>query len=207
MDNGQYNRSVVDADRTIQYMLILSHPDQNSLNHGIAQRITTICGEEGRHLWVHDLYQEHFSPVLENDELRRRFSFDDTYTTHVRHIRDSQGIIIIYPDWWGMPPAILKGWLDRMFRPGLAYDFVGNEFERKQKVSLLQGKKALIITTTNETNPLSQEPMCRIWRESVMEYVGIDDVTFRILYGVRDASRRQRRLWMEDLATLVRQWV
>ncbi len=191
----------------MSHMLVLSHPDPASLNHAIASRISTVFGEEGRPLWIHDLYAEHFEPVMENEELLRRFSFDDLYTHHVQHLREATGIILVYPDWWGMPPAILKGWIDRMLRPGLAFDFVGQEFLRKEKVPLLSGKKVLVISTTNETNPLSQEAMCHLWRERVFGYVGIEDVTFRILYGVREATRRQRRRWLTDLDELLRRWM
>lgn len=190
----------------MSYMMLLAHPNSDSLNHSIVDRIITALGEEGHPLWYHDLYGEHFQPVLENEEMLRRFSFDELYSRYAREVREAQGFILVYPDWWGMPPAILKGWIDRIFRPGVAYEFAGEEFMPKEKVPLLSGKKALIIVTTNETNPLSQEAMCTLWQERVFGYVGIDDVTFRILYGVRDARRRERRRWLDDIDELVRRW-
>jgi putative NADPH-quinone reductase len=185
-------------------MVIVSHPDSKSLNHAAAERIATTLADEGHTVHFHDLYREHFQPVLENEEIQRKFSFDETFTTHARELREATGIVLVYPDWWGMPPAILKGWIDRIFRPGLAYDFSGAEFMPKHKVPLLTGTRALVVSTTNETNPLSQEAMYSLWRDRVFGYVGISEVSFKTLYNVRESRGRERRAWLEELADLSR---
>lgn len=185
-------------------LLIVSHPKPGSLNHAAADRIAAGLSEEGQTVHVHDLYQEHFQPVLENEEIARRFSFDEGFTRHSRELAECSGLILIYPDWWGMPPAMMKGWIDRLFRPGFAFDFSGPEFTRKEKVALLSDKRALIVNTTNETNPLSQEAMYALWRERVFGYVGIDQVSFKTLYNVRESTGRQRREWLAELDELAR---
>ena len=114
-------------------------PRPASLNHAVADRISTVLAEEGSTVFRHDLYAERFEPVLEHEEIRRRFSFDDVFTAYVRELQDAHGIVLIYPDWWGMPPAILKGWVDRIFRPGIAFDHEGEEFMPKRKVPCFPG--------------------------------------------------------------------
>ncbi len=188
-------------------MLVLSHPDPGSFNHAIAARIASVLVDDGHHVDSHDLYAEHFQPVLENDEIQRRFSFDDGFVRYSRELSDAHGVIFVYPDWWGMPPAILKGWIDRIIRPGLAYEFEGPDFVEKVKKPLLTGKKAMIVSTTNETNPLSQEAMSAIWRERILAYVGIDDVCFKVFYGVRAAGGKQRRTWLGELEHLAHRWL
>lgn len=185
-------------------LLIVSHPNTASLNHAAAERIATALSEEGHLVHSHDLYQEHFEPVLENEEIARRFSFDELITRHARELREAKAIVVVYPDWWGMPPAILKGWIDRLFRPGLAFEFEGPDFLPKEKVPLLSDKRAMVVTTTNETNPLSQEAMASLWRERVFGYVGIDNVTFKTLYNVRESTGRQRREWLGELDQMAR---
>ena len=186
--------------------IILANPNRESFNHAIAERIHRCLDESNHQIHFHDLYAERFVPVLEIEELRRKFAFDDTITTHSRHIRESQGLVVIYPDWWGMPPAILKGWIDRVFRPGFAYEFEGEEFTEKEKVPLLTGKRAMVVTTTNETNPLSQEAMNTLWRERVFGYTGIGQVDFRCFYGLRESSGRERRRWMDELCKILERW-
>ena len=192
---------------TINVLLILSHPDRGSYNHAIAERIGSALVDEGHHVDAHDLYAEHFQPVLENDEIQRRFSFDDYWVRHSQELRDAQGIVIVYPDWWGMPPAILKGWIDRLFRPGIAFEYAGDEFLPKTKRPLLSGKRALVVSTTNESNPLSQEAILSIWRERILSYAGIEDATFKILYDLHNATGAQRRAWLKEIEELVTRWL
>lgn len=189
------------------FMLVLSHPDTGSFNHVIGDRIQTVLEEEGHHVRFHDLYEEHFQPVLENEEIRRRFSFDDLFARHTRDLQESAGIILVYPDWWGMPPAIMKGWLDRILRPGVAFDYQGEDFSTKEPVPLLTGRKALVVSTTNETNPLAQDGMYALWRDRIFGYIGIEDITFKTLYGVRQSSARERRQWIQETGDLVRHWI
>lgn len=193
--------------RGVTVLLLVAHPDRSSLNHAIAERIGSALIDEGHRVLSHDLYAEHFEPVLENEEIRRRYSLDDTFARHAAELREADAIAFIYPDWWGMPPAILKGWIDRLFRPGLAYDHDGPEFGPKEKRALLTGRRALIITTTNETNPLSQEAMMALWRDRILAYVGIDAPTIRVLYDVRNASLHQRRAWLQEAEELARRWL
>lgn len=189
------------------YVLILAHPDGSSFNHAIAERIIFTLEEDGHHVRLHDLYEEHFQPVLENEEIRRRFSFDDLFTSHTRDLQESAGIILVYPDWWGMPPAIMKGWLDRILRPGIAFEYQGEDFLPKEKTALLTGRKALVVSTTNETNPLSQDGMYALWRDRIFGYIGIEDITFKTFYGVHGSSARDRREWLRETADLIRHWI
>lgn len=185
-------------------LLVLCHPDPRSLNHAAAEQISAVLSEEGVHTYVHDLYSEHFEPVLEQSEIRRRFAFDDRFAQYAREIRESQGLVFVYPDWWGMPPAMLKGWIDRIFSPGIAFEYEGEEFGPKRRVPLLGGKKALLCSTTDETNPLSQSAIQSIWRERVFAYSGIETVEFKTLYNVRECTGRRRKLWLSEIGEVAR---
>ncbi|WP_181015598.1 NAD(P)H-dependent oxidoreductase [Alkalispirochaeta sphaeroplastigenens] len=188
-------------------LVVYSHPRTDSFTHAIVERIVSALDDGGHGAWCHDLYAEHFQPVLENEEIRRRFSFDDLVTQHTRELREAAGLILVYPDWWGMPPAILKGWVDRVLRPGVAFDYEGPEFLQKEQVPLLTDKKGLVISTTDETNPLSQDAMNTIWRERVFAQAGIRSVTFKTLYGVRQSSLRERREWLLEVEELILRWL
>lgn len=187
-------------------LVLVSHPKTTSFNHAIAERICNTLADEGHHVHYHDLYAEHFQPVLENEEIQRRFSFDDYFVQYSRELRDADGIVFIYPDWWGMPPAILKGWIDRLFRPGTAYEYEGEEFMPKEKSPMLAGKRAMVLVTTNETNPLTQEAPMLIWKERILEFVGIKHVCFKVFYDVRGSTGRQRKEWLAEAERLAQRW-
>lgn len=188
-------------------LILVCHPDTDSLSHSAAEHVANGLDRAGHGAHCRDLYAEHFEPVLENEDLRRRFSFDDEFARYGRELREAAGLVLVYPDWWGMPPAILKGWIDRILRPELAYRFGGEDFGPRTVEPLLVGKRAWVITTTNETNPLSQAPMQSIWRERVFGYVGIEAVMFHTLYDVRNTTLRERRSWLSELEDVAERWL
>ena len=180
-------------------LLVYSHPDPKSLTHAIADHLITALTADGHLVHGHDLYREHFQPVLENEQIKRRFAFDDHFTTYATQLHEAHGLVFVYPDWWGMPPAILKGWLDRVFAPELAYRHEGAEFLPKEQKPLLVGKRAFVVNTTNESNPLSQQAMYALWRERIFTYVGITEPVFKTLYDVRHSTGPQRRTWLKEI--------
>jgi putative NADPH-quinone reductase len=105
--------------------VILAHPGTKSFNCAIAQAAVQALHKCGHEVRFHDLYREEFPPVIAASEVRRGASLPQIIKTHCDEIAEADGIIIIHPNWWGQPPAILKGWVDRVLRPGVAYEFIG----------------------------------------------------------------------------------
>ena len=103
--------------------VILGHPYRRSFNAAIAQSVVSALKGSGHTVMFHDLYAEGFDPVIPGNELQSGISEDSLVLQHQREIRQADGIIIIHPNWWGQPPAILKGWTDRVLRENIAYAF------------------------------------------------------------------------------------
>jgi len=92
--------------------VILAHPDKKSLNHAIARCIVTQLTRDGHGVFFHDLYDENFDPVLPCREIPIRANLPPKIRAHCDEISSADGIVIVHPNWWGQPPAILKGWKD-----------------------------------------------------------------------------------------------
>jgi NAD(P)H dehydrogenase (quinone) len=182
-------------------MVILCHPTAGSYNHEIAARIVRGLEALEAKILFHDLYRESFDPVLSEEEIRRRFSFDEVVRGYAREAEEADGYAFVHPDWWGMPPALLKGWLDRVFRPGVAYDYEGEEFTRKQRIPLLSGRRALVVATTDrsETEFGAEHPLEVVWRDAVFGFCGITDFSIRIIHNLRDTTLRIRREWLSQI--------
>ena len=103
--------------------VILAHPCPGSFNHAIAGTVTATLTDAGHQVQFHDLYAEKFDPLLPCEEIPRGAVLPAAVAQHCREIAAADGIVFIHPNWWGMPPAILKGWVDRVLRPGVAYRF------------------------------------------------------------------------------------
>ena len=118
--------------------VILAHPDPRSLNHAIAGAAVASLRSSGHQVFFHDLYAEGFDPILPGEEIGRYAALPPEIALHCREIGWAEGIIIVHPNWWGQPPAILKGWVDRVLRPGVAYRFLDGDDGDGVPVGLLR---------------------------------------------------------------------
>lgn len=185
---------------------MLCHPLESSFNAKIAK---TVCGAvraTGNTVVFRDLYRDSFDPVLSEDELKRKYSFDEGVQSYMDEVKDADVLVFIHPDWWGQVPALLKGWLDRVFRPGVAYDYAGDDFLPKRLDRLLTGKKGIVYCTTNRAERREIHPLAVIWQEDIFEYCGIEGFC-RIFYSVHESTSSQRKSWLgsviEDISSLL----
>jgi putative NADPH-quinone reductase len=100
-------------------------------------------------VWYHDLYNEQFDPVQPTGEAGNRSSSSELVERHCRQLADADLILIFHPNWWGQPPAILKGWIDRVFRPGVAYDYPPDVGPEGAPIGLLRAACGLVFNTSN----------------------------------------------------------
>ena len=96
------------------YCVILAHPDPGSFNHALARAACDALAGLGREVHCFDLYAEGFDPRLPAAELGRDAPLDDALARHCAAAAAAQGFVIVHPNWWGMPPAVLTGWVDRV---------------------------------------------------------------------------------------------
>lgn len=90
--------------------VILAHPDPESFNRAIARTAVEQLESNGHSVLFHDLYAENFEALLPGQEIRPEAILPPVIRRHCQEIAEAEGIIIIHPNWWGQPPAILKGW-------------------------------------------------------------------------------------------------
>ncbi len=100
-------------------LLVLAHPAAGSFNHSIAQEAARMLQSSGYEVVFHDLYAEGFDPILPADEIPEGAALHGCVGQHCAEISRADGIVIVHPNWWGQPPAIMKGWIDRVIRPGV----------------------------------------------------------------------------------------
>lgn len=187
--------------------LILAHPDPGSFNHAIAKRARETLERNGHDVVFHDLYQEGFDPVLPGEEIPKAASLGFAIQNHCQEIHNAGGIIIVHPNWWGMPPAILKGWVDRVIRPGVAYEFLeGDSGEGVPRGRLLAGT-ALVFNTSNTTDAREQndfgDPLQRIWEDCIFGLCGVTKFHRRMFSVVVTSNHLQRTSWLDEVGDTV----
>ena len=179
-------------------LIVLCHPREESLCHAVTRRCEDAVRRAGGSFTTHDLYRERFDPVLSREEMDRGFSFDEQVQLHGREVAQARLLVFVHPDWWGQPPALLKGWIDRVFRPGVAYDLASDGTDATQRtVPLMSGKKARVFCTSDTENPVGSLEL--VWTRGVFEFCGIRDVEVSVLANARLSAGARRQAWLEGV--------
>lgn len=133
----------------MKHLVVYAHPNPESLNHSILETAVHALKKNGHEVVVRDLYALDFQPVLkpEDTAAMKAGNTPNDIKTEQEFITDADVITFIYPIWWTGLPAILKGYVDRVFAFGFAYS-AGEE----GIIKLLKGKKGFIINTHGTPN-------------------------------------------------------
>ncbi len=192
----------------MQVSLILGHPSSQSFSHAIAQAAAAELIAGGHQVTFHDLYAERFDPILPVEEFPKGAALPELVGRHCQEIAVADGIIIVHPNWWGQPPAILKGWVDRVIRPGVAYQFVDGDGGEGVPLGLLRARVACVFNTSNTTAEREQsvfgDPLETLWKNCVFGRCGVEMFyreTFRV---VVNSTLAQRQRWLDEVRELVR---
>jgi putative NADPH-quinone reductase len=188
--------------------VILGHPDEKSYNHAIAATVVETLQNNGHAVYFHDLYAERFDPLLHAGEIPKDAPLDAAIENHCAEIAAADGIVIIHPNWWGQPPAILKGWVDRVIRPGVAYEFVEEDCGEGVPRGLLRAKTALVFNTTNTEREREIEvfgdPLETIWKNCIFGLCGVKNVCRRTFGIIVTSTPEQRKEWLVEVERIVR---
>jgi NAD(P)H dehydrogenase (quinone) len=190
-------------------MVLVAHPRPDSFNHALARAVGAGLQANGYDIAWHDLYAEQFDPILRPAEaytsgdrasLVAGASDDPLLQRHRRELQAAMGLVVVHPNWWGKPPAMLAGWLDRVLVPGVAYQL---DDGGGLPLPLVQVRRLLIVNT-GDTPPDRErdvfgDPLERIWRACIAPYIG-DPVVERVMYAVvAEATEDVRKAWLEDV--------
>ncbi|WP_257285374.1 NAD(P)H-dependent oxidoreductase [Endozoicomonas sp. SESOKO1] len=126
-------------------LVVFAHPVPESYNASILKAVSDELAAKSFEVQTLDLYQENFESRMSSAERRTYMDRDNTVTVerYVQQLQWAEALIMIYPTWWMGPPAILKGWLDRVWLPSVVAEFGPDGVKPK----LTNLKKILIITT------------------------------------------------------------
>ena len=189
--------------------VILGHPDPGSFNHAIARTVVAQLEKMGCRVFFHDLYAEGFDPVLPATEIPKNARLPDVVADMCRELSLSHGVVVVHPNWWGMPPALLKGWVDRVMRCGVAYAFEETDSGEGVPLRLLTRLTTAVVFNTGNT-PIQREkevfgdPLERIWRDCIFGLCGRADFHRRYFTVVCTADDARRKAWLEEARHLVR---
>ena len=187
--------------------LILGHPTLGSFNHAICATAIEMLRSNGHTCHFHDLYREGFDPVMPSDEIPKDAPLPLEIERHCQEIGDADGIIIVHPNWWSAPPAILRGWVDRVLRPGRPYNFVPDGQGGAKPIGLLKASVGLVFTTANTAHDkevqLFGDPLQTHWLKVVFGLCGVARTERWDFSPMITSTAGERQAWLREVESAV----
>ena len=142
----------------LRVLVVAGHPDtKKSFNAAIRAKVEQALKDPGHHVRVINVSDGTFDPILSQAEHREIYSNSGKSADlkeHISAVSWADAVVYVYPTWWSSVPAGLKGWIDRVLVPGVAY--APPQGDEESIRPLLKYKKTGVITTTG--GPAGQEP-------------------------------------------------
>jgi NAD(P)H dehydrogenase (quinone) len=128
----------------MKHFIIYAHPNPNSLNGHFKNSLVEHLEQDNHEVIVRDLYQLNFNPVLSLEDMAGQLKglVADDVKQEQEFIAWADCVTFIHPIWWTGLPAIMKGYIDRVFSYGFAY-----RYDQGIQKGLLTGKQTVIINT------------------------------------------------------------
>jgi len=129
-------------------LVVTAHPLSNSLCGKLTDHVVNKLTQMGYEIQLEDLYAESFNPALTKEERESYYSnaYDASRVSkEAERLLAAEVLVFIFPTWWFGFPAILKGWFDRVWGPGIAYDHASDFGPITPRLNNL--KKVLAVTT------------------------------------------------------------
>jgi len=206
-------------------LIVLAHPEQHSFNGALFETAVKTLREAGHTVATSDLYRMGFNPAsdrrnfttvkdadflkLQTEEMHAAEAggFAADIEAEIRKVEAADLMIWQFPLWWFSVPAVLKGWVDRVFAMGRAYGW-GNIYE----TGVFKGKRALLSLTTGGPKEAYDhdgfngdiEAILRPVQRGVLEFTGFSVLRPQIHWQPVRVEPTQRQTWLSEWSDRLR---
>lgn len=183
-------------------LIINGHPNKESFNHALAAAYRSGALKTGASVSQINISELNFNPNLAYG-YTKRMDLEPDLLDSLEKIKAADHLVWIHPIWWGGMPAIMKGFIDRVFLPGLTFRHRENSVWWDK---LLTGKTARIITTMDQPAWYYRffygNPSIRQLKKCTLEFCGIRPVKVSTIGIIKTASPEQRQKWLNKIQLL-----
>ncbi|QBQ42029.1 flavodoxin family protein [Sphingobacterium psychroaquaticum] len=187
-------------------LVINGHPNPSALNAGLAQAYVEGARNTGAEVREIVISALDFDPNLRYG-YQKRMELEPDLQRAWETILWAEHLVWVHPVWWGGLPAVMKGFIDRLFLPGMAFSYRENSLFWEK---LLKGRSARIITTLDQPGWIYRllfgRPSVNQLRKSTLEFCGIRPVRLTYVGVVKKATAEQRSKWVAKVRRLGEKW-
>lgn len=191
----------------MKYLIVYAHPNPKSFNHAILETISGELKKKKKEFTVRDLYKIGFDPALSAKDLSaiQDGAVPKDIKREQNYITKADILIFIFPIWWSAMPAMLKGYIDRVFSLKFAYDITETAV-----VGLLKGKKVFLVSTMGGSKEDYQKmggfKMMNMAMDMAMfQFSGMKVIGHKYFSSVPYVSQQDRKKMLQELKLLVKE--
>ncbi|UPZ38643.1 NAD(P)H-dependent oxidoreductase [Sphingobacterium sp. PCS056] len=183
-------------------VIINGHPNADSFNFALVKAYIDGAKQSGAEIRAITIANLDFNPNLQFG-YSKRMDLEPDLLEAWEMILWADHLVWVHPVWWGGLPAITKGFIDRLFLPGMAFKYRPNSVFWDR---LLKGKTAHIITTMDQPgwyyHLVYGRPSVNQLKKSTLQFCGVSPVKVTYIGIVKTSDEKLRKTWIEKVAKL-----
>jgi NAD(P)H dehydrogenase (quinone) len=192
----------------VRTLVVTCHPLRDSFTAAVAERAVTTLRGRGDELRVTDLYAEGFDPLFTAAERERHLEPgpDPAVAHHAADLKWCERLVLVYPTWWSGQPAMMKGWIDRVWVRDVAFDLPP---ESNRVHARLHNVRRLVAITTHGSSKFVNAVEGEVGKRTVTRTLRavchpLTRTTWIAMYGVDTATDSQRRAFLDRVERKLR---
>jgi len=186
-------------------LLINGHPDKGSFNYALADAYLEGLDDTNVTIDQLNLADLKFNPNLAYG-YRKISPLEPDLIDAIERIKAADHLVWVFPMWWYGIPALMKGFIDRTFLPGVFFKYQKGKPFPKQ---LLKGKTARLIITADTVRWYDRffmgSPLINQFKKGTLQFVGINPVKVTYIAPIKDSTEQFRKSWLQKVKQLGRQ--
>ncbi|MHA7057212.1 NAD(P)H-dependent oxidoreductase [Aquimarina sp. M1] len=185
-----------------QVLIINGHPDKDSFNYALSEAYLQGANKTNSVLHQINISDLDFNPDLKFG-YRKRLVLEPDLIDAIDKIKKAHHIVWVFPIWWYSQPASMKGFIDRIFLPGITFQPIeGKAFPKK----LLKGKSARLIITADTPKwydiIIMKRPAINQLKKGTLQFCGINPVKITYIAPIKNSSSDFRAKWLKRISVL-----
>ena len=185
-----------------QVLIINGHPDKQSFNYALSEAYIKAANKIDATLTQINITDLDFNPNL-TFGYRKRMELEPDLIDAIDKIKKADHIVWIFPMWWYSYPALMKGFIDRIFLPGITFQPIeGKPLPQK----LLKGKSARLIITADTPKwydfLIMKQPAINQFKKGTLQFCGINPVKVTYIAPIKNSSLNFREKWLKKITVL-----
>src|SRR5690349_3207679 len=200
----------------MRVMVLHAHPLETSYNRALCNAVVDTLKSKGHDVDLVDLYAENFNPVLSREDRLKYHDVPDNITPdlkpYVDRLMAAEGLVVVHPVWNYGFPAILKGYFDKVFMPGVSFVLVGGDGPDKGKLvpNLKHIKKVAFVTSYGgdrwRTWVMGDPPRRMARRWGWVTFGGWLPPTYLALYDMNNVTPDQLNGFIDKVKRVIGRW-